>query len=246
MQAVKIYKVFSYSLTIISTGTPGSEGFTDTLKEFKNMKIIGDQYGGTTTETAYRTAENLLNAHPDVEGHCSLIRSEVETLFKSKNVDYELLDLYKMGYDPLLHENELYTAARKDVSKQNAEFQGKISKTDKLIFIYPVWWASMPAILKGFFDRVLVSRFAFQYNDMGFPVRLLKGKKAVVFISSGAPKWLYFFIGSRPAKIIKKDILGFCGIKAKVFQVGGARGRVKERNVCKIKHMVRKGIGYLL
>jgi NAD(P)H dehydrogenase (quinone) len=81
----------------------------------------------------------------------------------------------------------------------------------------------MPAIMKGFIDRVFSAGFAFKYTN-GVPVGLLKGKKATVFVSSGARKILTkVFLGNRFEKLIASDILGFCGIKAKVYQVGNAK-----------------------
>jgi len=99
----------------------------------------------------------------------------------------------------------------------------------------------MPAMLKGFIDRVFTSGFAFKYNTKGMPQGLLKGKKAIVILSTGAPKIASIFIGDRFRKHIAKDILGFCGIETKVYQVDNAR-ELTETQKKKIKNIVNEAI----
>ena len=108
----------------------------------------------------------IIYAHPKTEGHCSTILYEVKKVMKEKKKKYDLIDLYKIKYDPILHDEEHYTAGEghRKVSKENKKFQKMIKDTNELIFIYPIWWGSMPAILKGFIDRVFTSHFAYQYK----------------------------------------------------------------------------------
>lgn len=202
----------------------------------------------------------IIYAHPDNEGHCSTILSEIIKHLNEKKIGYELIDLYKMKYDPVLRENELYGAKQIELTAINKELQEKISNADKLIFIYPIWWNSMPAILKGFFDRVFTSGFAFKYKpvipsmirtkllmrwafitrfDYGIPVPLLKRKKAIVFLTSGSPKIAFFINGNRFKKLIKRDILGFFGIETKIYHIDNCR-RLNEYQLAKIKKNVKK------
>lgn len=189
--------------------------------------------------------ENLIiYAHPKTNGYCPKILEEVLKQLNSRKEKYDVIDLYKIKYDPVLHEKEHYTAGGYDISKQNKEFQNKIKKAKRLIFIYPIWWASMPAILKGFIDRVFVGRFAFKYVN-GMPKGLLNGRKAVVFTTSGAPRFISWLTqGGSTVRGIKNMVLGFCGIKTKVFQLGSAQGYDPRRKK-EIVKLVRKGLDYL-
>lgn len=207
----------------------------------------------------------IIYAHPDSEGHCSSILSEVKRHLDEKKADYEVIDLYNIKYDPILTEKELYGTKDKELSDVNKEMQKKVSEAEKLIFIYPVWLNSMPAILKGFFDRVFTSGFAFRYTpvipalirahiirypfvirfDYGVPVPLLKGKKAAVFLTTGAPKIAFFITGRRFKKLIKKDILGFSGIKTKVYQIDNCR-KLSDYQIAKIQKNVKKGMKKIL
>jgi NAD(P)H dehydrogenase (quinone) len=164
----------------------------------------------------------IIYAHPDTGGHCPAILDSVKAELAMRREKYEVLDLYKMKYDPVLHEEEHYTRGGKVISKQNKDIQKKITESDRLIFIYPVWWGSMPAMMKGLIDKTFTSDFAFKYEN-GLPQGLLKGKRALIFITSGSPSFFScLLLGNRYVLTIKKDILGFCGVKSRVRLLGSS------------------------
>ncbi len=189
----------------------------------------------------------IIYAHPNKEGNNGLILKNVKNFLK--NTNYEILDLYSMKYKPVLEDKELYTQGKKHKSKTTKKLQDKISESDKIIVIYPVWWNNMPAILKGFFEKIITPGFAFKYKKyfgwLPVPIGLLKDKKAVVFLTTNSPKWIYWTLqGRRASKTIKNDLLGFCGVKTKVYHLGHAVH--PENNKEKITNMVRKGLKQLM
>ncbi len=177
----------------------------------------------------------IVYAHPNnpEESHASFTLKEMTAALDKAKIEYEPIDLYKISYDPVLHENEHREWGKGEMSQQNREFQEKIKSADSLVFIYPVWWGGMPAILKGFFDKVFTTGFAFSYEQGG----LLKGKKAVVMMTMGEADKL-------PVKMIKDYILDSCGIEAKVFLVGNAHGLNDERKAM-IQANVKKAVRFL-
>jgi NAD(P)H dehydrogenase (quinone) len=182
----------------------------------------------------------IVYAHPESKGFCYNILKDIREYLRDKKINYGLIDLYKIKYNPVLDEKGLY---ERKLSKIDIKIQDKIKKANYLIFIYPIWWEGMPAILKGFFDRVLTSGFAFKYVNK-VPVGLLKGKRAVVFMTRGGRKSYKIFTGERAAKNIKYDILRFCGIKSKVFQVYHATKLTDER-LKEMKRIVKEGMAWL-
>jgi NAD(P)H dehydrogenase (quinone) len=182
----------------------------------------------------------IIYAHPETKGHCSTILKYVKYYLKKQNKKYEILDLYKLNYNPILEAEEHYTAGNRKISKQNKEIQNKIKKANHLIFIYPIWWGTMPAILKGFFDRILTPRFAYIYED-ALPKGLLTHTKATIFITSGSPEIYKYIQLKRPQWHIQKDILKFCGIKSKLYQIGSARKLTKDK-IKQIRTTVKKAI----
>lgn len=179
----------------------------------------------------------IIYVHPDTESHARYTLQEVESRLKELERDYEIIDLYKINYDPILSAKELkekgYTP---DIVKKHRK---KIDESDILVFIYPVWWNSMPAILKGWIDRTLSAGYAFKYVNR-IPVGLLKGKKAIIFATTGANRFLScMFQGLRWDKIMRKDTLGFCGIKTKSYHIGNAY-KLTEKSKEKIKRNIKK------
>lgn len=186
----------------------------------------------------------IIYAHPHKDGFCGKMLSETIAQLQKSDTNFNVIDLYAIGYDPVLKKEEHYTSGGYIVSEQNKKFQAMITEAKNLIFIYPVWWQNMPAILKGFCDRVFVSRYAFIYEGK-IPIGLLKGRKAVVLVSTGAPRIVtFFYTGDRAVKILTKDLLKFCGITARGFVVDNAR-KLTEKKEKQIIQKVHKALEYL-
>ena len=99
----------------------------------------------------------------------------------------------------------------------------KIKWADHLVWVHPVWWGGLPAITKGFIDRVFLPGFAFKYRENSvFWDKLLKGKTAHIITTLDQPSWYYRFIHGRPSiNQLKKSTLEFCGVKpVKVTYIG--------------------------
>lgn len=191
----------------------------------------------------------IIYAHPETKGFCFHILQQVKTKLSQKGANFEVLDLYQINYDPVMKEEELYTAGNKKVNKENKEMQAKIEEAEKLVFIYPVWWASMPAILKGFLDRVFTPGFAFTYKGerliSAVPEGLLKEKEALVFQTLGGPRWAYFLLGNPPKRMIKLFALWYSGIQTKVTQIFNANKLDAERKK-EVTKMVQRSLGFIL
>jgi NAD(P)H dehydrogenase (quinone) len=191
----------------------------------------------------------IIYAHPKSDGFSSYCIESVKNILSEKMENFEVLDLYSMNYDPVLKLEELYTAGNKNVSPENQQLQEKIKNSDRLIFIYPVWWGGMPAILKGFIDRIFIPGFAFKYSKEKLlkfiPDKLLDDKKILILISSGGPKFFYKMLLD-PIKLINKFIIfGMFCKNNKTYQFYGA-GRINDHRKKEIESVVKKSITWLL
>lgn len=192
----------------------------------------------------------IVYAHPHKEGHNGLVLENVIKELEEKKQEYELLDLYEMKFDPVMKSDEHFLSKKKITDEMVLEMQKKISETNKLIIIFPVWWNNVPAVLKGFFDRVFSSGFAFKYKKLIFglrtPIGLLKGKKAAVIYTTGSPSLIYWLIeGARAKKVVKLDTLRFCGIKSNSFTYGNAY-KINDRARKKIPKIAKKAVKWVL
>src|ERR1035441_7336204 len=147
----------------------------------------------------------IVVAHPAEDSFTKgLTRSyaaELERLGHSQRT----CDLYRMGFDPVLAAQELVPVstdhpARADVAKA----QDDIRAADVVTVIYPLWWLSMPAMMKGYIDRVFARGFAYESRD-GVVHGLLSGKKAVLVTISGAPLPLLVKSGNWNAVQVLQD-----------------------------------------
>jgi NAD(P)H dehydrogenase (quinone) len=105
--------------------------------------------------------------------------------------------------------------------------QEAITWADHLVFIYPIWWGTIPALLKGFIERVFLPGFAVNFRDNS-PLwdKLLKGRSARLIVTLNTPSWVYRWYFGRPGhNTMKKTILEFCGIKpVRITEIGPIRG----------------------
>ncbi len=99
----------------------------------------------------------------------------------------------------------------------------KILWADHLVWIHPVWWGGLPAITKGFIDRLFLPGFAFRYRkDSVWWDKLLKGKTAHIITTLDQPGFYYrLFFGRPSVNQLKKSVLQFCGVSpVKVDYIG--------------------------
>jgi putative NADPH-quinone reductase len=110
--------------------------------------------------------------------------------------------------------------------------QDAIRWADHLVFVYPIWWGTIPAILKGFIERVFTEGFAVKFHD-GDPWwdRLLKGRSARLIVTMNTPPLYYRFVFGRPGhRTMKNTILEFCGVKpVRITEFGPVRGSSEDK-----------------
>jgi NAD(P)H dehydrogenase (quinone) len=118
----------------------------------------------------------IIYAHPNEESFCSAIKEKlVEGLEVNKNI-VRIHDLYSSNFNPKLSKTELVGDPKTLTGYKTIEkYQQDIIWANLIIIIHPAWWYGAPAILKGYFDRVLTEGFAFIYeNDEPDPKLLNK------------------------------------------------------------------------
>lgn len=134
-----------------------------------------------------------------------------ETLHKNGH-EVVVRDLYNIRFNPVLTKADLESIDKNIYPVDIMEEQRYIQRADMLFFVYPIWWSGMPAILKGYIERVFVDGFAFSYNQ-GIPKPLLTGKKAMLFNTTGSKIVLSTDEERQALSLItEKSIFNFCGI----------------------------------
>ena len=129
-----------------------------------------------------------------------------------------------VAYEKLLlsHSKDCYKEIQ-ELEEDLKMAQEFIIWAEHLVFVYPTWWGTIPAQLKGFIDRTFLPGFAFKYRkDSLFWDRLLTNRSARLLVTMDAPHWYYKWAYKQPGhNMMKKTILWFCGIKpVKISEFG--------------------------
>jgi NAD(P)H dehydrogenase (quinone) len=155
----------------------------------------------------------IVTAHPSSLGFTHKIAEAYKAGSEEVGNTVEILDLYKTD----LKQDFLRYEIREDMGKPDATreaMQAKITWANEIVFVHPMWWVSMPAIMKNWIDVNMAARFAFRYID-GNPVGLLKGKSSRVFITCDGAMWKYWLILKPFWTIWFFGILNLCGLKVR-------------------------------
>ena len=136
----------------------------------------------------------------------------------------DTVDLASLSFDPILHQGY---AGSQELEPDLVRAQQLISQAQHLVFVYPTWWGSMPALLKAFIERVFLPGFAFKYRQ-GSPLwdKLLTGRSADLLVTMDSPPLYYRWVARMPGhNQMRRTILGFCGIKpVRIFSIGPVKG----------------------
>jgi len=155
----------------------------------------------------------VVYAHPNPESFNHAVLERFVEGLQSKNHEVEILDLYAQGFNPLLSAADLASLQAGETPADIKAQQDKVARAEGLAFIFPIWWSSLPAILKGWIDRVFSLGFAYAFTDEG-PVGLLKQQKALLITTSGGDQAFFDHSGIQKAiqMTIDLGIFGFSGV----------------------------------
>lgn len=154
----------------------------------------------------------VINGHPSRKSFTASLAESYADGVRASLGNVRILHLGDMKFDPSLHEG--YREVMPLESDLQAA-QALISQAKHIVFFYPQWWGSCPAILKGFIDRVFLPGFAFRYHEKGaLWDKLLKGRSGEIWLMSDSP-WIWFFFKywNSPIKWLKTATLEFSGIR---------------------------------
>jgi NAD(P)H dehydrogenase (quinone) len=121
-----------------------------------------------------------------------------------------------------------------------------IQWADHLVWVHPVWWGGLPALMKGFIDRLFLPGMAYKYRENSvWWDKLLKGKTAHIMTTLDQPGWYYrLFFGRPSVNQLRKSILEYCGVKpVKLTYIGVIRNSKDEQRaqwLRKVKELGKK------
>jgi putative NADPH-quinone reductase len=163
----------------------------------------------------------VVHCHPLVSSYNhALFQAVVETLRRNGH-EVVATDLYREGFQPAMTEHERQTYMRESYDHSAvANYCETLKSVEGLILCFPHWWFSMPAVLKGWVDRVWGPGIAFDYDakDMHLEPALRNIKLFGVITSYGSPWWIVaLFAGNAGKKVLMRGMKPLCAKDVRSF-----------------------------
>lgn len=145
----------------------------------------------------------LVHCHPSPTSYVASIRDALVPALESKGHELDQVDLYAEGFAPVLGQDD-WLAHRQDRGAETADLPRHIAAlraAEGVILIYPTWWYGLPAMLKGWFDRVWQPGVAFTLEGGEFQIHHLAGvTRFAVITTYGSPGWVIRGVVGDPAR----------------------------------------------
>lgn len=155
----------------------------------------------------------VIFCHPNPESYCAHLKDQVLAALATRRADWRLLDLYAMGFDPVMGREERLAYRTAGINEAPVrEHLDHLLWADTLIFVYPTWWFNLPAMLKGWLDRVLVPHVTFRLPSAEAPAGpLLTNVTTVAAITTcGARHWQSKLVGEPGKKTLLRGVRLIC------------------------------------
>ncbi len=163
-------------------------------------------------------------AHPSTDSYCHALAARAETGLLAAGHEVIVLDLYASGVQAAMtaQEREAYHGASPIVDPQIAEHAALVQRAEALVFVYPTWWSGLPAILKGWLERVMVPGVGFVLDERTNKVRPGLGQmRRLVGISTyGSPRPYVWLVNDNGRRIITRALRMSCGLRVRTSWLG--------------------------
>ena len=155
----------------------------------------------------------IIQGHPDHESYGFALAEAYKKGAASSGAEVREIVVAELDFDPNL---QYGYRKRTDLEPDLLHAQDLIKWAEHIVVVHPVWWGSVPALLKGFFDRVFLPGFAFKKQEGSLTKwdKLLKGRSAHIISTADQPGWFYRLRYRRPSHhMLKGLVFEFCGVK---------------------------------
>jgi NAD(P)H dehydrogenase (quinone) len=160
----------------------------------------------------------IVLAHPLQTSFAASVAAAARDALTARGHQVDLFDLYREGFDPLLTPAE--RTGYFDDPYDTAAVAGEVARlqaADALVLVFPQWWFNVPAILKGWFDRVLAPGVAFRHDKAGGRIvpALANIRHLVALTTTGSPWWVVkLYMGDPVRRILKRGVANVCARNA--------------------------------
>jgi putative NADPH-quinone reductase len=165
----------------------------------------------------------LVVCHPDEESFTAACAAAAERGLRRAGHDVEVLDLYTMSFQPVM--TAAAHAAYHDGGSAGDELVDRcadlVKTAEMLVFVYPTWWAGLPAMLKGWLERTMLPGVAFVFDDSGKVRPGMRHIRRVIGVSTyGSPRWFVRVVNDNGRRTITRALRLNTGWRTRVQWFG--------------------------
>ena len=159
----------------------------------------------------------VVYCHPVETSFASALHQEVLRNLRAAGHTVDDCDLYAEGFDPVMSREE--RLGYHDVPANRAPMAGyiaRLQKADAIVFCFPTWCFGLPAMLKGFFDRLFMPGVAFDLSDPANVKPMLTHiQRIAAVVTYGRPRWMAWYMGDPPRRIVTRYLRRLTGNRAR-------------------------------
>jgi putative NADPH-quinone reductase len=162
-------------------------------------------------------------AHPNTDSFNHAIAQRAADALTSEGHEVQLLDLYALGVRAAMTAEEriAYHSDQPVLDALIATHVDVVQAAEGLVFVYPTWWSSLPAILKGWLERVMVPGVGFVFDDAGKVRPGLTNVRRIVGISTyGSPRLYVRAINDNGRRTLTRALRMNCGLRTRCRWLG--------------------------
>ncbi|NHI16699.1 NAD(P)H-dependent oxidoreductase [Microbacterium excoecariae] len=147
----------------------------------------------------------VIDGHPDPDSFTSALARR----YADAHGDARVVAVRDLDFDPVLRRG--YRGSQPLEPDLSSALDAFLA-ADHLAVATPLWWSSTPALLKGFFDRILVPKVTYRYRPNGLPEGLLPAATGRILLTADSPGWYLAATGDAGVAQLRRHTMRFCGV----------------------------------
>ena len=165
----------------------------------------------------------VVHAHPSRASFSRALCDVTVNALERAGHEVNAVSLYDEDFDPRMTAEEriAYHTDQPIVSGHVADHADLVRAAEALVFVFPTWWFGLPAMLKGWLDRVLVPGVAFDFDDAGRVVPAMQHVRRIVAITTyGASRWRVAVMNDAGRRTLLRALRVACGRRTRRTWIG--------------------------
>ena len=188
-------------------------------------------------------------AHPNPDSFSHAIVDRVVSTLANREHSVSVIDLYGLDYTPALTRAELsaYPTSEPAIDPMVIEHTRLIQECSTIVFVYPTWWSSMPAILKGWIDRTMLPGIAFSVDPQTLKLHpgLTNVRRLIGITTFGGPRLASLVVRDNGSKIVTRSLRAICHRRCRttwlrLFNIDSSTVAQREKFLQRVERTVQK------